>query len=121
MVQNNFVPKTRTVVVLMKLFCANSRVDLGLHLWEYLMGKGYCPHGHALELLLTGLCSRGFVKEAFECSKQVLERGRHLSEAAFRLIERRLLQEGEKDQLRKLNQMIDKLRTHLPPITEKML
>lgn len=121
MVQNNFVPKTRTVVMLMKIFCANSRVDLGLHLWEYLMGKGYCPHGHALELLLTGLCSRGFVKEAFECSKQVLERGRHLSEAAFRLIERRLLQEGEKDQLRKLNQMIDKLRTHLPPITEKML
>lgn len=121
MVQKNFVPKTRTVVMLMKFFCENSRVDLGLYLWSYLLGKGYCPHGHALELLLTGLCSRGLVEEAFECSKQVLERGRRLSEAAFRLIERFLLREGEEDKLRRLNQMISKLHTQLPPLREKKL
>ncbi|KAH7546945.1 hypothetical protein FEM48_Zijuj01G0254900 [Ziziphus jujuba var. spinosa] len=94
MVERNFVPKTRTAMMLMKYFCLNCRVDLGLHLWGYMVEKGCCPHGHALDLLLTGLCSRGLVIEAFECSKQMLKRGRHISEAAFPMLEGFLLQEG---------------------------
>jgi len=86
MVQRNFVPKTRTVVMLMKYFCINGQVDLGLHLWEYLVGKGHCPHGHARGLLVIGLCSRGRVLEAFECSKQMLERGTLMTEATFRML-----------------------------------
>ena len=121
MIDRNFVPKVRTVVMLMKFYCENCRVDLGLHFWGYLVEKGYCPHGHALELLLTGLCSRGLVKDAFECSRQVLERGRNLSEAAFRMIERSLLQEGEVDKLRRLNQMKKKLHAHLPPLIENSI
>ncbi|KAL5550808.1 hypothetical protein UlMin_000984 [Ulmus minor] len=117
MIERNFVPRTRTVVMLMKFFCQNSRIDLGLHLWGYLVEKGYCPHGHALELLLTGLCSRGLVEEAFECSKQVLERGRHISELAYRMMERVLLQDGETEKLRRLNQMIKKLHNDLPPLS----
>ncbi|KAF3452651.1 hypothetical protein FNV43_RR03084 [Rhamnella rubrinervis] len=116
MVERNFVPKTRTVVMLMKYFCQNCRIDLGLHFWEYLLDKGYCPHGHALDLLLTGLCSRGLVIEAFECSKQMLERGRRMSEATFRMLESLMLQEGETDKLRRLNQMTEKLQAYLPPL-----
>uniref|UniRef100_A0A5B7B523 Pentatricopeptide repeat-containing protein n=1 Tax=Davidia involucrata TaxID=16924 RepID=A0A5B7B523_DAVIN len=115
MIERNFVPKTRTVVMLMKFFCENSRLDLGLNLWEYLVERGHCPHGHALDLLVTALCSRGRVQEAFECSKQMLERGRHMSEAVFRLLERFFLQAGDVDKLTKLEQMIKKLRTVLPP------
>ncbi|PON47579.1 Pentatricopeptide repeat [Parasponia andersonii] len=121
MIERDFVPKTRTVVMLMKFYCENCRVDLGLQFWRYLVEKGYCPHGHALELLLTGLCSRGLVKDAFECSKQVLERGRQLSEAAFRMIERSLLQEGEVDELRRLDWMMKKLHTHLLPLRGKAI
>ena len=120
MVERKVVPKTRTVVMLMKFFCENSRIDLGLRFWRYLVEKGYCPHGHALELLLTGLCSRGLTEEAFGCSKQVLERGRHLSESAFRMIESLLLRDGEDDKLASLNEMMKKLRTHLPPLTENV-
>lgn len=116
MVERNFLPKTRTAVMLMKYFCQNCRVDLGLHLWGYLVEKGCCPHGHALDLLLTGLCSRGLVVEAFECSKQMLERGRHMSEAAFRMLEGFLLQKGEIDKLRRLQEMTKKLHTYLPPL-----
>ncbi|XP_015900583.2 pentatricopeptide repeat-containing protein At3g61360-like [Ziziphus jujuba] len=116
MVERNFVPKTRTAVMLMKYFCQNCRVDLGLHLWGYLVEKGCCPHGHALDLLLTALCSRGSVIEAFECSKQMLERGRYISEAAFRMLEGFLLKEGEIDKLRRLQEMTKKLHTYLPPL-----
>ncbi|KAK6934634.1 Pentatricopeptide repeat [Dillenia turbinata] len=115
MVERKFVPKTRTVMMLMKYFCVNDRLDLGLNLWMYLIERGYCPHGHALDLLVTGLCSRGKLQEAFECSKQVLERGRHMSEAAFLMLERFLVPAGETDRLRKLDHLIKKLNAILPP------
>lgn len=115
MTHRNFVPKTRTVVMLTKYFCQNSRLDLSLSLWEYLVEKGYCPHSHALDLLVTGLCSRGLVQEAFVCSKQMLLRGRYMSAAAFLMLERFLLQAGDMDKLKELDQMTKKLQTVLPP------
>ncbi|XP_057435957.1 pentatricopeptide repeat-containing protein At3g61360 [Lotus japonicus] len=115
MAQRNFVPQTRTVVMLMKYFCQNFRLDLSLSLWNYLVEKGYCPHAHALDLLITGLCSRGQVHEAFECSKQMLERGRHMSAASFLMLERFLLQSGDIDKLKELDQMIKNLLSVLPP------
>ncbi|KAM1413857.1 hypothetical protein ACFX2I_005706 [Malus domestica] len=116
MVDRSFVPKTRTVVMILKFFCVNHQLDLGLHLWRYLVEKGYCPHSHALDLLVTGLCSRGRVNEAFECSTQMVGRGRQMSEASFRTLESLLLQEGEMDKLRKLKQMIKKLQNMLPQV-----
>ncbi|KAB5573786.1 hypothetical protein DKX38_000980 [Salix brachista] len=115
MIDRNFVPKTRTVVMLMKFFCVNSQIDLGLSFWGYLVEKGYCPHHHALDLLVTGLCSRGRSHEALKCSKQSLERGIHVSEAVYRMLERFLLQSNMTDKLRELNQMIEKLQSVLPP------
>ncbi|CAF1929345.1 hypothetical protein F2Q68_00016053 [Brassica cretica] len=38
------------VIMLMKLFFENGEVNLELNLGKYMMEKGYCPHGHALEL-----------------------------------------------------------------------
>ncbi|XP_020217020.1 pentatricopeptide repeat-containing protein At3g61360 [Cajanus cajan] len=115
MTQRNFVPKARTIVMLMKYFCQNYRLDLGVCLWNYLVEKGYCPHSHALDLLVTGLCARGLVHDAFECSKQMLERGRHMSSASFLMLERFLLQTGDLDKLKELDQMIKKLQSVLPP------
>ncbi|KAI3464649.1 hypothetical protein Pfo_021312 [Paulownia fortunei] len=115
MVKKNFVPKTRTVVMLMKFFCQNRRVDLGLDLWNYLVKKGHCPHSHALDLLVTGLCSCGRVEESFYCSKQMLERGRLVSELVFQMLERFLVQMGELDKLEELKRMIKKLKLLLPP------
>ncbi|GMQ02979.1 hypothetical protein CsSME_00048969 [Camellia sinensis var. sinensis] len=115
MTKENFVPKTRTVVMLMKFFCANYQPDLGLNLWGYLLERGRCQHGHALDLLATSLCSHGKVQEAFECSKQMLERGRHVSEAVFRMLERFLLQAGDTEKLRTLDVMIKRLQNILPP------
>ncbi|KAL5752182.1 hypothetical protein ACOSP7_022358 [Xanthoceras sorbifolium] len=114
MVDSNFVPKTRTVVMLMKFFCENHLLDLGLHLWTYLVEKGYCPHSHALDLLVTALCSRGRLQEAFECSRQMLVRGRQMSEAVYRMLERFLLQSNETEKLEELNKMINKLQCVLP-------
>ncbi|KAL4393981.1 hypothetical protein AHAS_Ahas02G0106300 [Arachis hypogaea] len=115
MTKTNFVLKTRTVVTLMKYFCQNSHVDLGLSLWKYMVERGYCPHSHALDLLVTGICSRGMVQEAFECSKQLLERGRHMSTASFSMMENFLLKAGQKEKLKDLDQMIKKLQSILPP------
>lgn len=114
MIKKDFVPKTRTVVMLMKHFCVNRRIDLGLNLWGYLIERGHCPHGHALDLLVTGLCSRGRVQEAFECSKQILERGRLMGEAVFQMLMRFLLEAGERDKLKELEQMMNRLQTVLP-------
>ncbi|BAU01053.1 hypothetical protein VIGAN_11020700 [Vigna angularis var. angularis] len=115
MTQRGFVPKTRTIVMLMKFFCQNCHLDLSVGLWKYLVEKGYCPHAHALDLLVTGLCARGLVHDAFECSKQMLERGRHMSSASFLMLERFLLQAGDMDKLKELDQMIKKLQSVLPP------
>lgn len=115
MVNDGFIPKTRTVVMLMKFFCGNRHVDLGLNLWEYSMEKGSCPHDHALALLVTGLCSQGRVQEAFECAKQMLSRGRHMSKPVFHMLERFLQEAGEVDKLRKLDEMIRKLSSVYPP------
>lgn len=115
MIKRNFVPKTRTVVVLMKFLCENGKVDLGLDLWRYLMKKGYCPHSHGLDLLVTGLCLQGKVEEACDCATQTLERGRHLSKVTFRVLERQLLQTGDEDKLKKMDHLIKRLQTVLPP------
>ncbi|KAJ4958517.1 hypothetical protein NE237_025628 [Protea cynaroides] len=115
MIERNFVPNMRTVVVLMKFFCENRRPDLGLELWGYLVERGCCPHGHALDLLVTALCCHGRGEEAYECCKQVLERGRHLTPRAFHIVERFLVQAGQMDKLGKLDHMIKKLQIVLPP------
>ncbi|CAL5191230.1 unnamed protein product [Lathyrus oleraceus] len=115
MTQRKFVPKTRTVVLLMKYFCQNRQLDLSLSLWNYLVEKGHCPHAHALDLLVTALCSRGLVQEAFLCSKQTLERGRYMSSTAFLMLERFLKQSRDMDKLKELDQMIKKLQRVLPP------
>ncbi|EOY26249.1 Pentatricopeptide repeat-containing protein, putative [Theobroma cacao] len=114
MTERNFIPKTPTVVMLMKYFCENQNLDLGLNLWDYLVEKGYCPHSHALDLLVTGLCSRGRLPEAFVCCKQMLERGRHMSESVYRMMQRFLKQYDEMDKLMDLDRMIMKLQSVLP-------
>ncbi|KAF6142334.1 hypothetical protein GIB67_023359 [Kingdonia uniflora] len=115
MVESNFVPKARTVVMLMKFFCENQRADLGLDLWRYMLEKGCCLHGHAVDVLLTGLCCVGKVEAAYECSIQVLERGRPLTEVGFGVMEKFLMQTGKTDELRKLDQMMKRLQNVLPP------
>lgn len=114
MISRNFVPKTPTVVMLMKLFCKNHKVDESLSFWRYLLERGYCPHSHAMDILLRSLCSHGRVEEAFECSVQLLEKGRHLSNNSLRVLERYLMEMGDEDKLRNLDQMIKKLQTALP-------
>ncbi|KAL3840096.1 hypothetical protein ACJIZ3_024687 [Penstemon smallii] len=118
MIERNFVPKTRTVVMLMKFFCENCRVDLGLDLWDYLVKKGHCPHSHALDILVTGLCARERVEEAFGCSRQMMERGRHVSELVFQMLERFLVEMGELEKVEELECMMKKLKLLLPSSRE---
>lgn len=80
-----------------------------------MMEKGLCPHEHALALLVTGLCSHGRVREAFECAEQMLSRGRHMSKPVFHMLERYLNEVGEVEKLRKLDEMIRKLGSVYPP------
>ncbi|KAK6131500.1 hypothetical protein DH2020_034762 [Rehmannia glutinosa] len=118
MVEKNFVPKTNTVVMLMKFFGQNRRIDLGLDLWNYLVKKGQCPHSHALDLLVTGLCAVGRVEEAFHCCKQMLERGRLVSDRLFLMLERFLVEMGDLEKLEGLKDLIKKLKLLLPPPKE---
>ncbi|KAJ0246517.1 Pentatricopeptide repeat-containing protein [Hirschfeldia incana] len=115
MKERSLVPKTPTVVMLMKLFCQNGEVNLGLDLWTYMLEKGYCPHGHALELLTTALCARRRADDAFECSRQTVERGRCVSEPVFRMLETSLSSKGELEKLEELKRKIQKLHSFLPP------
>ncbi|KAI4368067.1 hypothetical protein MLD38_016672 [Melastoma candidum] len=118
MIDRNFVPKTRTVVMLMKFFCINCRFDMGLHLWEYTVTKGHCPHAHALDLLVTGLGSRGRTSEAYACAIQMLERGRQITESTMQTLQNLLSQAGETEKQRSLNEMVKKLQEFLPASTQ---
>ncbi|XP_010538335.1 PREDICTED: pentatricopeptide repeat-containing protein At3g61360 [Tarenaya hassleriana] len=115
MKEQDSVPKTRTVVILMKLFCQNGEVNQGLDLWRYMSDKGYCPHSHALELLVTALCSRGRVDEAFECSWKTVERGRCLSEPVYRMLETYLSRSSHSKKLEDLRRKMLRLQQLLPP------
>ncbi|XP_072953212.1 pentatricopeptide repeat-containing protein At3g61360 [Typha angustifolia] len=105
MIDQGFMPRTRTVMLLMKTFCENKRPDLGLELWDYLIGKGCCPHRHALDLLVTSLCCRGGLAEAYRCFQQMIDRGRVPSERAFRILEGFLEQMQEMEKVEELSQM----------------
>ncbi|CAH9098815.1 unnamed protein product [Cuscuta epithymum] len=115
MTEQGFLPKTRSVVMLIKFFCENQNIDLGLSFWNYLLVKGQCPHSHALDLLVTALCSHGRVEEALECSKQMMDRGRHISGLVFQMLKRILLESGEEAKLHQLEEMMKKLEILLPP------
>ncbi|CAH8389129.1 unnamed protein product [Eruca vesicaria subsp. sativa] len=115
------VPKTPTVVMLMKLFCLNGEVNLGLDLWKYMLEKGYCPHGHALELLTTALCARRRANDAFECSRQTVERGRCVSEPVLRMLETSLSSTDELEKLEELKRKMQKLHSYLPPPGTQLL
>ncbi|KAI4372070.1 hypothetical protein MLD38_010352 [Melastoma candidum] len=114
----NFVPKTRTVVMLMKFFCINCRFDMCLHLWEYTVTKGHCPHAHALDLLVTGLGSRGRTSEGYDFATQMLERGRQVAESTLQTLQNLLSQDGEMEKQRLLNEMVKKLQEVLPASTQ---
>lgn len=103
MVQTNFLPRTRTTMILMKTFCENGRPDLGLQMWDYLVSKGCCPHVHALDLLVTALCCKGAVQEAYRCFKDVVERARAPSERAFRVLERFLVKEKDMEKVNEIS------------------
>ncbi|RZC71124.1 hypothetical protein C5167_034302 [Papaver somniferum] len=115
MVDKQFVPKSCTVVMLMKYFCENQRVELGMELWDHLVMNGTCPHGQAVDHLVTSLCSCGEVDTAHECLKQLVERGRHPNEGGYRVLERFLVDAGKRDKLMELEKVIKKLQTVLPP------
>ncbi|PWA97611.1 Pentatricopeptide repeat-containing protein [Artemisia annua] len=99
MIGKNFVLKTPTVVMLMTLFCKNREVNETLGFWRYLIERGYCPHGHAVDVLLKSLCSDGRVEESFQCGYRFLKKG-----------ERCLLEMGDEVRLKKLDKMIKKLQ-----------
>ncbi|KAL5224426.1 hypothetical protein ABZP36_011065 [Zizania latifolia] len=106
MVGSGFMPRTRTTMLLMKVFCENARPDLGLELWDYLMGKGCVPHLHALDVLITGLCCRGVVFEAYRCFREMTEMGMTPTERAFRVLEGFLKRKQEFGKVEEIRQMM---------------
>ncbi|XP_052159530.1 pentatricopeptide repeat-containing protein At3g61360-like [Oryza glaberrima] len=106
MVGSGFMPRTRTTMLLMKVFCENARPDLGLELWDYLLGKGCVPHRHALDVLVTGLCCRGMVLEAYRCFREMIEMGMTPTERAFRVLEGFFKRKREFEKLEEIRQMM---------------
>ncbi|KAJ3698728.1 hypothetical protein LUZ61_002433 [Rhynchospora tenuis] len=109
MVQTDFIPRTRTIMLLMKTFCKNGRPDLGLEMWDYLVGKGCYPHVHALDWLVTALCCRGAVQEAYRCFKDVTDRGQVPSQRAFRVLESSLTKEKELEKINEISCIMEDL------------
>jgi pentatricopeptide repeat protein len=110
MVETNFLPRTRTIMLLMKTFCEKGHPDLGLEMWDYLISKGCCPHVHALDLLLTALCRKGAVKEAYQCFKDVVESARAPSERAFKVLERFLVKQKDMEKVNEISCIMEDLR-----------
>jgi pentatricopeptide repeat protein len=106
MVSSGFMPRTRTTMLLMKVFCENGRPDLGLELWDYLMGRGCVPHQHALDILVTGLCCRGVVAEAYRCFREIIETGMAPTERAFTVLEGFLRRKREHGKVEEIRQMM---------------
>ncbi|KAL6873688.1 hypothetical protein ACP4OV_013770 [Aristida adscensionis] len=119
MVGSGFMPRTRTTMLLMKVFCENGRPDLGLELWDYLMGKGCVPHRHALDILVTGLCCKGVVFEAYRCFREMIEMGMAPTERAFRVLEGFLRRTREFGKAEEITQMMKAIQLESHQIEEE--
>jgi pentatricopeptide repeat protein len=119
MVSSGFMPRTRTTMLLMKVFCENRRPDLGLELWDYVMGKGCVPHRHALDILVTGLCCRGAVLEAYKCFRELIEMGMTPTERAFRTLECFLRRAREFGKVEEVCQMMKAIQLDARQIEEE--
>ncbi|KAM0868843.1 hypothetical protein ACQ4PT_041054 [Festuca glaucescens] len=106
MISSGFMPRARTTMLLMKVFCENGRPDLGLELWDYLIGKGCVPHRHALDVLVTGLCCRDVVGEAYRCFREMIEMGMAPTERAFGVLEGFLKKKREFGKIEEIRQMM---------------
>nr|GEU60829.1 pentatricopeptide repeat-containing protein At3g61360 [Tanacetum cinerariifolium] len=80
----------------------------------YLIERGYCPHSHAVDVLSKSLCSDWWIKEAFQCGLQILEKGRYIRKTGFHVLERCLIEIGDDAKLKELNKMIKKLQISVP-------
>lgn len=108
MISNRFVPRMRTVMLLMKVFCNNKRLDLGLQFWDYIVEKGLCLHCHVLDVLVIGLCGGGREDEGYRCFKQVVQSGRQPLDRTYRLLEGLLVKADEFKKLEELRDMMSR-------------
>jgi pentatricopeptide repeat protein len=121
MVSSGFIPRTRTTMLLMKVFCENRRPDLGLELWDYVMAKSCVPHRHALDILVTGLCCRGEVLEAYKCFRELIEIGMTPTERAFRILEGFLRRAREFGKVEEICQMMKAIQLEAHQIEEEAM
>lgn len=72
----------------------------------YLFRKGCVPHKHALDVLVTGLCCRDVVVEAYRCFREMIEMGMAPTERAFRVLEGFLKKRQEFGKIEEIRQMM---------------
>jgi pentatricopeptide repeat protein len=108
-------------MLLMKVFCENRRPDLGLELWDYVMAKSCVPHRHALDILVTGLCCRGEVLEAYKCFRELIEIGMTPTERAFRILEGFLRRAREFGKVEEICQMMKAIQLEAHQIEEEAM
>ncbi|CAE5959443.1 unnamed protein product [Arabidopsis arenosa] len=68
-----------------------------------------------IALMATALCARRRGNDAFECSRQTVERGGCVSEPVYRMLETSLSSNNELKKLEELKGKIQKLHSFLPP------
>ncbi|KAH9296976.1 hypothetical protein KI387_028658, partial [Taxus chinensis] len=87
MMARDHLLKASTAVILMKFFCNSGLNNMAFKLWDYVVKKGCCPHGHVSNLFITELCYSGKLQEAHDCFREILEKGLHPYRQSFDILQ----------------------------------
>lgn len=118
MISQDWVPRVSTAVMLMKFFCSSGLHDMAIKLWNYVIKKGSCPHGHVSNMLITELCYSGKLHEAYSCFKEILEKGLHPYRQSVTVLQRFFKESRRVEQLSELTEMMKQIQSCLPASKE---
>ncbi|GLJ43024.1 hypothetical protein SUGI_0892920 [Cryptomeria japonica] len=118
MVARDHVLTSATAIMLMKFFCSSGLHDKAFQLWDYVLRKGCCPHGHVSNLLITELCYRGKLEEAYNCFAEILGKGLHPYKQSFDILQKFYREARRENQLSQLEEKMRQLQSCLPASEE---
>lgn len=102
-------PDSDTYTMMIKMFCADGRVDRAMRVWRFMRLKQFMPSMHTFSVLINGLCGKGEVDRACILLEEMIEKGIRPPGYTFGKLRQLLLKEGREDVLRFLTEKMNLL------------
>uniref|UniRef100_A0A1D1XGK7 Pentatricopeptide repeat-containing protein At1g71060, mitochondrial n=1 Tax=Anthurium amnicola TaxID=1678845 RepID=A0A1D1XGK7_9ARAE len=103
-------PELNTYTMMVRMFCAEERVDMALKIWQQMSEKGIIPCMHMYSVLINGLLIEHRLEEACDYFQEMLDRGIRPPGLLYGNLKQVLLKEGKEDLAMHMGSQLDRLR-----------